>query len=211
MGGDPRLPRSVGDLETLFALLFAAVLLVRAADHVGIPYPIVLVLGGLAISFIPGMPTIELDANVVLLVFVPPLLLSAGWYSSPRELRAESRALGLLALALVLVTMAVIAVAAHELVAQLTWPAAFMLGAVVAPTDAVAAVATFASVRVPERVKLLVQGESLINDATGLTAFRVALVAVDNGFSLDGALLDFALKAAGGTAVGIAVAWVILR
>src|SRR3954467_1426767 len=195
MGGDPRLPRSVGDLETLFALLFAAVLLVRAADHVGVPYPIVLVLGGLGISFIPGIEPIELDAHVVLLVFIPPLLLSAGWYSSPRELRAESRALGLLALALVLVTTVITAIAAHELVAQLTWPAAFMLGAVVAPTDAVAAVATFTSVRVPERVKLLVQGESLINDATGLTAFSVALVAASEGFSLGNALFEFVLKA----------------
>jgi CPA1 family monovalent cation:H+ antiporter len=201
----------VGDLELLFALLFAAVLLVRVADIFGIPYPIVLVLGGLGLAFVPGIDPIELDAHVVLLVFVPPLLMSAGWYSSPRELRAESRALGLLALALVLVTMAIVAVAAHELVAALTWPAAFMLGAVVAPTDAVAAVATFASVRVPERVKLLVQGESLINDATGLTAFSVALVAATEGFSLGGALFDFVLKAAGGTAVGIAVSWVILR
>jgi Na+/H+ antiporter len=201
----------VGDLELLFALLFAAVLLVRAADVIGIPYPIVLVLGGLGLAFVPGVDPIELDAHVVLLVFVPPLLLSAGWYSSPRELRAESRALGLLALALVLVTMSVIAVVAHELVDALTWPAAFMLGAVVAPTDAVAAVATFASVRVPERVKLLVQGESLINDATGLTAFSVALVAADKGFSLDGALIEFVIKAVGGTAVGIAVSWVILR
>ena len=122
-------------------------------------------------------------------MFIPPLLLSAGWYSSPRELRAESRALGLLALALVMVTTVVVAVAAHELVAGLTWPAAFMLGAVVAPTDAVAAVATFASVRVPERVRLLVQGESLINDATGLTAFRVALGAAGvEGFQAGQAL-----------------------
>src|SRR3954470_9756696 len=202
MGGDPRLPRSVGDLETLFALLFAAVLLVRAADHVGIPYPIVLVLGGLGISFIPGLDPIKLDAHVVLLVFIPPLLLSAGWYSSPRELRAESRALGLLALALVLVTTGVLAVAAHELVADLSWPAAFMLGAVVAPTDAVAAVATFTSVHVPERMKLLVQGESLINDATGLTAFRVALVAASEGFSFGDALFEFVLKSVGGTVVG---------
>ena len=201
----------MGDLEVLFALLCAAVVLVRGADYVGVPYPIVLVLGGLAMAFVPGMPTIELDAHVVLLVFVPPLLLSAGWYSSPRELRAESRALGLLALALVLVTMAIIAVAAHEMVAELTWPAAFMLGAVVAPTDAVAAVAVFATVRVPERVKLLVQGESLINDATGLTAFSVALVAATEGFSLGNALFEFVLKAVGGTVVGVAVSWVLLR
>jgi CPA1 family monovalent cation:H+ antiporter len=202
----------VGDLELLFALLFAAVLLVRAADYVRVPYPIVLVLAGLGISFIPGMPTIELDAHVVLLVFIPPLLLSAGWYSSPRELRAESRALGFLALALVLATTALVAVAAHELVVGLTWPAAFMLGAVVAPTDAVAAVATFASVRVPERVKLLVQGESLINDATGLTAFRVALGAAGiEGFQAGRALGEFVLAAAGGTIVGVAVSWVMLR
>ena len=208
----PRLPRSVGDLELLFALLFAAVLLVRAADVIGIPYPIVLVLGGLGLAFIPGVDPIELDAHVVLLVFVPPLLLSAGWSSSPRELRAESRALGFLALALVLVTTAVVALAAHELVAGLTWPAAFMLGAVVAPTDAVAAVATFASVRVPERVKLLVQGESLINDATGLTAFRVALGAAGvEGFQAGTALGEFVLAAVGGTIVGVAVSWVMLR
>ena len=143
----------MGELELLFALLFAAVLLVRAADLIRLPYPIVLVLCGGALAFVPGVPDLELDAHVVLLVFIPPLLMSAGWYSSPRELRAESRALGLLALALVLVTMTAVAVAAHEWVDGLPWPAAFMLGAAVAPTDAVAAVATFASVRVPERVR----------------------------------------------------------
>ena len=202
----------MGDLELLFALLFAAVLLVRAADRLRVPYPIVLVLGGLALAFVPGMPEVELDAHVVLLVFIPPLLLSAGWYSSPRELRAESRALGALALALVFVTMAAVAVAAHELVDGLSWPAAFMLGAVVAPTDAVAAVATFASVRVPHRVQVLVQGESLINDATGLTAFRVAVAAAGvEGFSWAGAFGEFVLAAAGGALIGVAVGWVILR
>src|SRR4051812_354648 len=209
---DPRLPRSVGDLELLLALLFGAVLLVRGADHVGVPYPIVLVLGGVGLAFVPGIEHVDMDPHVVLLIFVPPLLLSAGWSSSPRELKAESRALGLLALALVLVTTSVVAVAAHALVDGFPWPAAFMLGAVIAPTDAVAAVATFASVQVPERVRLLVQGESLINDATGLTGFRVALTAATTGaFSLAGALGDFVLAAVGGAAIGIAVGWVILR
>ena len=201
----------MGELELLFALLFAAVLLVRAADLIRLPYPIVLVLCGGALAFIPGVPDLELDAHVVLLVFIPPLLMSAGWYSSPRELRAESRALGLLALALVLVTMIAVAVAAHEWVDGLPWPAAFMLGAAVAPTDAVAAVATFASVRVPERVRVLVQGESLINDATGLTAFRVAVAAAAGGFSAADALLEFLLAAVGGAIIGVAVGWVILR
>jgi Na+/H+ antiporter len=202
----------VGDLELLFALLFAAVLLVRAADRLRVPYPIVLVLAGLALAFVPGMPEVELDGHVVLLVFIPPLLMSAGWSSSPRELHAESRALWALALALVVVTMAAVAVAAHELVDGLSWPAAVMLGAVVAPTDAVSAVATFASVRVPRRVQMLVQGESLINDATGLTAFRVAAAAATaEGFSWAGAFGEFVLAAAGGAVIGVAVGWVILR
>jgi CPA1 family monovalent cation:H+ antiporter len=202
----------VDDLELLFALLFGAVLLVRVADHVSIPYPIVLVAAGVALAFIPGIPPIHMDPHVVLLVFVPPLLLSAGWYSSPKELKAESRALGALALALVLVTTGAVAVGAHTMVDGLSWPAAFMLGAVVAPTDAVAAVATFASVHVPDRVRLLVQGESLINDATGLTGFSVALTAATTGaFSIGGAFLDFAKAAVGGAVIGIAVSWVMLR
>lgn len=202
----------MGDLELLFALLFAAVLLVRAADRLHVPYPIVLVLGGLALAFVPGMPEIELDGHVVLLVFIPPLLMSAGWYSSPRELQAESRALWALALALVVVTIAAVAIAAHVLVDGLSWPAAFMLGAVVAPTDAVSAVATFASVRVPRRVQRLVEGESLINDATGLTAFRVAAAAATaEGFSWAGAFGEFVVAAVGGTLIGLVVGRVILR
>lgn len=197
----------MGELELLFALLFAAVLLVRAADRLHIPYPIVLVLAGLVLAFVPGVPAVDMDPHVVLLVFIPPLLMSAGWSSSARELRAESRALGFLALALVLVTTGVVAVAAHELVDGLPWPAAFMLGAVIAPTDAVAAVATFSTVRVPERVRRLVEGESLINDATGLTAFRVAVGAATAGtFSLLDATTEFVLAAVGGAVVGAVVA-----
>jgi CPA1 family monovalent cation:H+ antiporter len=196
----------MGDLEVLFALLFGAALLVRIADHARIPYPIVLVLGGLALAFVPGIG-IEVEPEVILLVFVPPLLLSAGWYSSPRELRSESRALGLLALALVLVTTSVVAVAAHLLVDGFSWPAAFMLGAVIAPTDAVAAVATFSSVRVPDRVRRLVEGESLINDATGLAGFRVALGAATAGtFSLLDATVEFLVAGVGGALVGAVVA-----
>jgi Na+/H+ antiporter len=198
----------LGHLEYLFALLLAAVLLVRAADLVHVPYPIVLVLAGLGVALVPGLPDLELDPDVILLVFLPPLLMSAGWYSSPRELRAESRALGGLALVLVLGTMAAVALTAHALVDGLPWAAAFVLGAVVAPTDAVAAVATFSRVRVPDRVSRLVQGESLINDATGLTAFKVAVVAATTGtFAIEHALLDFLEAAAGGIVVGLVVTW----
>jgi monovalent cation/hydrogen antiporter len=194
------------DLEYLFALLLAAVLLVRAADLVSLPYPIVLVLGGLAVALIPGAPHVELEPDAILLVFLPPLLMSAGWYANPRELKAESRALGGLALVLVLVTMAAVAVVAHSLVDGLPWAAAFVLGAVVAPTDAVAAIATFSRVSVPERVSRLVQGESMINDATGLTAFNVAVTAAVTGtFAAGHALLDFIWAAAGGAAAGLIV------
>jgi CPA1 family monovalent cation:H+ antiporter len=153
----------VGEIELLFALLFVAVLLARGADRVGVPYPIVLVLGGLVLAFLPGVPEVRIESDVVLLVFVPPLLMSAGWSSSPRTLRAESRALGALALALVLVTTFAVAVAAHALVSGLPWAAAFMLGAVVAPTDAVTAVAWLSRVRVRVGGRRVVVGESVFN------------------------------------------------
>ena len=186
----------MGDLEYLFALLLAAVLLVRLADPARVPYPIVLVLGGLALAFVPGLPTLELDPEVTLLVFLPPLLQSAGWYSSPRELLAERASLAGLGIVLVLVTMVAVAVVAHTLVHELPWQAAFVLGAAVAPTDAPAAVATFARLHVPERVRLLVQGESMVNDATGLTLLRVA--SATGSFALGAAVLDFLGAAVGG-------------
>ena len=117
-----------------------------------------LVLGGLGLAFMPLIPRMDLDPHVALLVFIPPLLLSAGWYSSPRELRQESRALGCSPSSGAR-DMSVVAVAAHSFVDGLPWAAAFMLGAAVAPTDAVAATATFARVRVPDRVRRLVEGD----------------------------------------------------
>ncbi len=200
----------MSDLEFLFALLAAAAVLVRLADLIRVPYPIVLVLGGLAIGLVPGLPDIQLDPDVVFLVFLPPLLHSAGWRSSPKELWAERRPLGGLAVGLVLLTLGAVAVVAHAVVAGLSWPAAFVLGAILAPTDAVAAIATFARAHAPERVTLLAEGESMINDATALVAFRVALAAaVDGTFHPADAALDFVLTAVGGVAVGLAVGWVV--
>ena len=148
----------------------------------------------------------------MLLVFIPPLLMSAGWYSSPRELRAESRALGLLALALVLATTGVVAVAAHAMVDGFTWPAAFMLGAVIAPTDAVAAVATFASVRVPDRVRRLVRGRVADQRRHRPDRFRVALAPPPRARSRCGdATVEFLVAAVGGAVIGVAVAWLVLR
>jgi monovalent cation/hydrogen antiporter len=201
----------VGDLEYLFALVLAAVLLVRVADLARIPYPIVLVVGGGALAFVPGLPDLELDPDVIFLVFLPPLLQSAGWYASPRELAVERRALGVLAVVLVLLTAGAVAVVAHAAVPGLDWATAFVLGAIVAPTDAVSAVATFARVTVSERLSRLVQGEAMINDATALTAFAVAVdVATGGDFGAGRAVLEFVVAAVGGVVLGVAMGWLAI-
>jgi monovalent cation/hydrogen antiporter len=201
----------VDSLESLLVLLLAAALLVRLADIVHVPSPIVLVLGGLAIALAPGLPEVELPAEVIFLVFLPPLIGSAGWYSSPQELQAVLRPLALLSLGLVLLSAAAIAVVAHALVPGMGWASAAVLGAVLAPTDAVAATATFARLGAPERVRLLAEGESLINDATALVLFRIAVgAAAGMGFTFAEALGDFAISAAGGVLVGLAVGWLVM-
>jgi monovalent cation/hydrogen antiporter len=199
----------VADLEFLFLLLLGAAALVRGAAWLHVPYPIALVLVGLAAGAVPGLPEVRVDPDVVFLVFLPPLLASAGFYSSPRELKAELGPLAYLAVGLVLVTMCGVAVAAHALIDGLPWAAAFVLGAVVAPTDPVAAAATFSRMHVPERVGLLVEGEAMINDATALVAFRVALgAAIAGSFSVADAALDFVVSAIAGVAIGLAAGWV---
>jgi CPA1 family monovalent cation:H+ antiporter len=202
----------MGEIEYLILLLAAAGVCVRLADLIAVPYPIVLVLGGLAIGLVPALPDLELDPEVVFLVFLPPLLYSAGWYASPRELRAEVRPLALLAIGLVLATMAAVAVVAHALVPGMSWEAAFVLGAIVGPTDPVSATATFSRLGAPARVRLLVEGEAMINDGTALVAYRVALAAAIEGtFSFGDALLEFVTSAAGGVAIGIAIGWLSLQ
>jgi monovalent cation/hydrogen antiporter len=185
---------------------------VRVADLAAIPYPIVLVVGGLAIGLVPALPDVTLDPDVVFLVFLPPLLHAAGYQASPRELRAEVRGLTYLAAGLVLLTTVAVAVVAHALVPGLSWPAAFVLGAVVAPTDPVSAAATFTRIPVPERVALLVEGEAMLNDATALVAYRLAVaVAVSGTFAVGSAAVDFVLSAVGGIAVGLACGFIEVR
>src|SRR4028119_534505 len=167
-------------IESLIFLLGEAALLAQLARVVRIPYPIFLVLGGLALGFAPGLPTVEIPPEVIFVVFLPPLLNAAGFFSSPLDLRAHLRAISLLAAGLVLATIFVVAAAAHFVVG-LSWPLAFVLGAILSPTDPVAAEAIFRRLGVPERVGTVVGGESLINDGTGLAAFRVALTAVTAG------------------------------
>jgi monovalent cation/hydrogen antiporter len=202
----------MNDIETLIALVAAAVVLVRIADVIAIPYPIVLVLGGLGIGFIPGGPNLELEPDVVFLVFLPPILQSAGYWASPAELRAELGPLTWLVLGLSLATMAIVAVVAETLIPSINWAEAFVLGAIVAPTDPVSAIATFERLGISDRVKTLVEGESMINDAVALVSYKVALVAVISGaFTVETVVNDLVLAVVGGVAVGLALAWVTAR
>jgi CPA1 family monovalent cation:H+ antiporter len=197
---------AVANVEYVLVLLLAAALLVRLADVFKVPAPIVLVLGGLGIAVVPGVKAIELDPDVVFLVFLPPLVYAAGWRTSPHELRAVMKPLAMLSIGLVFITAAVVAVVAHALVPGLSWAAAAVLGAVLAPTDAAASTAIFRRLGAPERVRLLVEGESMINDGTALVLYRIAVgVAVGGAFSFGGAALEFLGVAAGGIAAGLLV------
>jgi CPA1 family monovalent cation:H+ antiporter len=199
--------------ELLVLMVLGAVLvLIVLADRLDLPYPILLVLGGLGIGFAPGVPDFRLNPDVVLLIVLPPLLYSAAFFSSLRELRTNLRSISLLAVGVVLATMVAVAVVAHALIPGMPWEAAFVLGAIVSPTDPVAASAIFQRLSVPRRVVTVVEGESLINDATALVAYRVAVAAVVSGsFSLLEAGGRFLLNVAVGAAIGLAVGWLVAR
>jgi CPA1 family monovalent cation:H+ antiporter len=192
----------------LAGVLLAVVVFNAVAGRIGVPYPIVLVLGGLVLAVVPGVPRVELEPDIVLMVFLPPLLYSAAFFSEPRSLRGYARALTLAAIGLVLATTALVAVVAHELL-DLTWPMAFVLGAIVSPTDPVAATAIMRRLGAPRQIVDLVEGESLVNDAAALVTYRVALAAAIAGsFSLAEAGGEFVYAVVGGVAVGMAVGFV---
>jgi len=168
----------------VFGLLVAVSGLAVVARLVSIPYPILLVLGGLAFGFVPGVPDLQLEPDLVLLLFLPPLLYAAAFFANLRELRANARPIGMLAIGLVIATMLTVAGVAHEVVG-LSWPVAFVLGAVVSPTDAVAPAEILRRLSVPRRVVSVVEGENLTNDWTALAAYKFAVAAVVTGsFSL---------------------------
>jgi Na+/H+ antiporter len=199
------------DVElVLVSLLVAVAVLGAAARAVNIPYPIVLVVGGLAMGFLPGLPDVELEPELVLVIFLPPLLYSAAFFSNLHDLKRNLRPISLLAIGLVLATMCAVAVVAHALVDGLPWGAAFALGAIVAPTDPVAATAVARRLAVPRGLVSVIEGESLVNDATALVCYRVAVAAAVGGsFSLLDASVEFVYGAAAGIAIGLAVGWVI--
>jgi monovalent cation/hydrogen antiporter len=200
----------VENFEIFILCLFVSVAGLRlVARWTSVPYPITLVLGGVALGLLPGMPEIELDPDLVLVVFLPPLLYSAAFFSDLRALRSNLRPIALTSIGLVLVTMAVVAVLSHEVIG-LTWPMAFALGAIVSPTDPVAATTIMRRLGAPRRLVNVIEGESLVNDATALVAYRVAVAAAVGGtFSAVDAGLEFVGAAAGGVAIGLAVGYVV--
>ncbi|MDX6671245.1 MAG: monovalent cation/hydrogen antiporter [Solirubrobacteraceae bacterium] len=193
----------------ILALFVSVAGLNVVARWLAVPYPIPLVLGGLVLGFLPGMPEIKLQPDLVLVVFLPPLLYSAAFFSDLRALRDNLRPITLLSVGLVLVTTVAVAVLGHEVIG-LAWPMAFALGAIVSPTDPVAATAVMRRLGAPRRLVNVIEGESLVNDATALVAYRVAVgAAVGGSFSVLGAGLDFLGMAAGGIAIGLAVGYAV--
>lgn len=201
---------SPADSLTLAGLLAAAAALLALAELIRVPYPIPLVLGGLVLGFVPGMPEIELPPDIVLVAVLPPLLYGAAFFSPLRELRANAKPIGLLAIGLVLTTTVAVAAVAHTAISGLDWPTAFVLGAIVSPTDPTAATAIAQRLGLSRRLVALVEGESLVNDGTALVAYRFAVAAVVTGsFSLAAASGRFVLNIVGGILVGLAVGLVI--
>ncbi len=195
-------------LILVLGLLVAVVALAIIAPRLHIPYSILLVLGGLLLGFVPGLPRFTLDPDVVFLLLLPPLLYSSAWQTSWRDFHANLRPISLLALGMVLLTTIVVAVVAHVLIPGLPWAVAFVLGAIVSPTDAVAATAIAQRLGIPQRIVTILEGESLVNDATGLVAYRFAVAAVVTGvFSPFEASLQFVVVSVGGIALGLVAGW----
>jgi monovalent cation/hydrogen antiporter len=198
------------DQLVLLALLGVLAAFLIAAPVLRIPYPILLVLGGLALGFVPGVPRLALPPDVVLVAVLPPLLYLSAYRTSLRDLRMNTRAIGVLAIGLVVATTVTVALLAHAAVDGMTWSAAFTLGAVVAPTDPIAASAIMRRRGVSRRLVSIIESESLVNDGTALVLYRVAIVAgVSGAFSVWEVTWRFAWALVGGIAIGMVVGFLV--
>jgi Na+/H+ antiporter len=198
--------------EAILALLLGATMLSSFARRVGIPYPALLALGGAALAFIPGAPHLELPPDLILALFVAPVLLDAAYDASLRDLRANWLPVGSLVLVAVGLTTAAVAIAARLLFPEMPWAAAIALGAVVAPPDAVAALAVLRHVQPPYRIRVILEGESLLNDASALLIYRLAVGAVAAGsFQPVSAAPTFVVVVVGSVVAGWLLAWPIGR
>jgi monovalent cation/hydrogen antiporter len=194
-------------LLLIVSLLFLVSMLAMLSDKLRISYPIFLVIAGLGISLVPGIPQIQLDPNIVFIIFLPPLLYSAAWYTSWHDFWRMRRPIGLLGFGLVLCTALAIAWFSHWLIPNFSLPLGFLLGGIISPPDAVAATSVLQNLRVPKRAVTILEGESLVNDAASLIVFRFALAAIFTGqFVLWKAGVDFLLVIFMGILIGLAIA-----
>ncbi len=193
-------------LELVILLLAVVLALTTVAQKILIPYPILLVIGGLALSVIPGLPVVSLSPDLVFLVFLPPILWAAAYFTSWREFRANLRPISLLAVGLVLATTGAVAAVAHAMLPGIGWAAAIALGAIVSPPDAVSATAIGRRLHIPRRIVTILEGESLVNDATALVLYRAAVgVAIGGSYVMGQTVIQFVFAASVGVAVGLAV------
>jgi len=198
--------------QLVLALLIAVAALVTIARRLGIAYPIFLVVGGLGLGLVPGTPHVEVDPDLIFLFILPPLLYIAAFYTPLRRLRANLGTIGSLAVGLVVVTALAVAAVVHTLIPGTPWAVAIALGAIVAPPDAIAAAAVASRLAVPRRIVSVLEGESLLNDATALTIYTIAIaVAVGGSFTVSAGAATFVGAMLGGLAVGLAVGWIIGR
>jgi monovalent cation/hydrogen antiporter len=204
--------RRMRELEQILAMFAAAVLLAAAARKAGAPYPVFLAIGGALLAFVPGAPSITLPPELVLALFVAPVLLDAAFDASLRDLRDNWAVLVGLVVFAVGLTTAAVAVVAHALVPGMPWAAAVALGAIVAPPDAVAATAVLRALHPPQRILTVLEGESLLNDASALLIYRVAVgAATASSFSLVGMAPSLVIAVLGSLLAGPALAWIMER
>jgi monovalent cation/hydrogen antiporter len=198
------------NLLLIISLLFVVSMLTMLSEKIGVSYPIFLVIAGLLISFIPGMPTLQLAPDLVFLIFLPPLLYEAAWNTSWKDFWFWKRPILLLSIGLVVFTATIVAYASAALIPGFTLALGFVLGGVISPPDAVAATSVLKGLKIPKRVVTILEGESLVNDASSLIVFRVALATVATGkFVLWQAELDFVMVASMGIVIGLAIAHIL--
>ncbi len=208
---DTGLPHELGPIQLIFLALAAAIGLTYLARRWRVADPILLLIGGVLLSQLPDLPEIVLAPDLVFLLFLPPILFAAATFTPIRDFKANLRGILLLAVGLVLFTTVAVGVVVQQLTGMPA-AAAFALGAIVAPPDAVAATAIFRRLGVPRRIVTILEGESLVNDASALIAYRAAVVAASAvAFSLGGAVVDFVVVSAGGLAIGAVVGAIVTR
>lgn len=198
-------------IEIVTGLLGVTTLLAVVARRLRLSYPILLVIVGLLIGWIPGLPSVILSPDAVFLVFLPPLLYASAWQIDNVELKLYSRSVSLLAVGLVLFTSTIVALVAHAYIPGFSLAQGYLLGAIIAPPDAVAASSVMRGLSVPRRITTVLEGESLVNDATSLIIYRYGLIAIlTKQFVLWKASLQFVVIAVTSTLLGLAIGWVMI-